>query len=80
MTTDTHDIVLCPRCRLSYYQPYGQKNSLAHIGVMPPALSRADNETYICSPCGTVEAMLNFDRPGKPLAGPDDWPVTATGL
>lgn len=32
-----------------------------------PALSRLDNLTYICSPCGTAEAMWNFADPGKPL-------------
>jgi hypothetical protein len=76
LTTETHDIVLCPRCKIEYYQPYGDEPSLAPIGVMPPALSRADNETYICSHCGTDEAMLNFKDPHTPLAQPRDWPVT----
>ena len=39
--------ILCPRCKK------------AKIFVTPPfpALSRRDNETHICSDCGTREAM-----------------------
>jgi hypothetical protein len=36
----------CPRCG----KPYN------HF----PALSRYDNKTLICSPCGTDEAMMDF--------------------
>ena len=32
-----------------------------------PALSRLDNETYICSECGTKEALFNFFHQGLPL-------------
>lgn len=27
-----------------------------------PALSRVDNKTDICSPCGTLEALWNFQH------------------
>ncbi len=39
----------CPRCK---------KNQLADEEVMN-ALSRRDNKTYICSPCGTTEALID---------------------
>jgi len=41
----------CPRCK-SNYEGF-------------PALSRLDNKTSICSPCGTEEAMQDFN--GVPL-------------
>ena len=34
---------ICPKCNKPYTEP--------------PALSRRDNETYICSACGTEEAL-----------------------
>ena len=43
----------CPRCG-------------DHFEVFP-ALSRYDNATYICSPCGVTEALYNFAYPGEPL-------------
>jgi len=42
---------LCPRCL---------KNNIGRTPGDPGALSRADNETYICSDCGVEEAFLNF--------------------
>lgn len=39
---------LCPRC-LNFYQGY-------------PATSRRDNETEICSGCGTQEAMIDHTK------------------
>ena len=36
-------------------------------GEYPGALSRLDNETYICSDCGFAEAMFNFTHRGEPL-------------
>jgi len=36
----------CPRCKKSF------------TGY--PALSRVDNETEICSPCGVEEAIIQF--------------------
>ena len=42
----------CPRC----------KEERLWIGKMVAlnALSRRDNKTYICSPCGTDEAMIDY--------------------
>ncbi len=31
------------------------------------ALSRVDNDTYVCSSCGVNEAMFNWSHPGQPL-------------
>lgn len=57
---------ICPRCGVNPL-PFGY----------PGALSRADNRTEICSPCGQTEAMEDFT--GGPLgakANPStDWPV-----
>lgn len=41
----------CPRCD----QPVPNAQ---HAGQYPGALSRFDNETYICSSCGSSEAMM----------------------
>lgn len=41
----------CPRCG---------ENTLRTDRPALNALSRADNETYVCSPCGTAEAMEDF--------------------
>lgn len=65
--TDTRPV--CPRCK-------GFIPNDATPGAYPGALSRLDNETYICSSCGTAEAMHNFTRPGAPLP-PIDQPVYA---
>lgn len=62
--------VLCPRCEQSAYTPPGGEWTDA---APFPALSRADNETYICSWCGQAEAMEQFQ--GLELAQPEDWPV-----
>jgi hypothetical protein len=56
------EVVVCPRCN---------KNNLP-IGY-PGALSRVDNETEICSPCGTDEGMRDWlDRF---IPGTEQWPV-----
>lgn len=47
----------CPRCQ-------------APLNMERPALnalSRVDNQTYICSPCGNLEAIYNYTHPGKDL-------------
>lgn len=36
-------------------------------GEYPGALSRRDNRTYICSQCGTEEALFNWQYPGLDL-------------
>ena len=41
-----------------------------------PALSRADNASYICSDCGIDEAMTNLGYPQFKLPGPTGWPLT----
>ena len=35
----------CPKCKCTYTEP--------------PAISRADNKTEICSNCGMIEALVN---------------------
>lgn len=42
--------MICPRC----------KNPIEGY----PALSRVDNKTDICTPCGTKEAMWDFAHRG----------------
>lgn len=42
----------CPRCG------GGIPNDI-NVGAYPGALSRTDNETEICSECGTMEALEN---------------------
>lgn len=37
---------VCPRCHMNYSEP--------------PAISRRDNKTMICSKCGTKEALYDF--------------------
>lgn len=55
---ESGDIILCPMCNKNFYTPYGVK---WEDGMpFPPALSREDNKTYICSPCGTDEALADF--------------------
>jgi len=40
-----------------------------------PALSRADNKTYICSKCGTGEALYDWAYKGQQELTPVDQPV-----
>jgi hypothetical protein len=44
--------VFCPRCGQPTMRPIEAMN----------ALSRRDNKTHICSPCGSAEATLDFFR------------------
>lgn len=44
------DYPICPRC--GGYIPNNERP-----GEYPGALSRTDNETYVCSWCGELEAM-----------------------
>lgn len=50
----------CPRCG-------GGIPSDEHEGKYPGATSRVDNETEICSACGTAEGLWQFSSPGTPL-------------
>lgn len=61
---------LCPRCESNRFTPYGDQKATDE--APSPALSRTDNQTYICSPCGTDEAMR--DLQGLPPIAPTDWP------
>ena len=52
--TQTHPkFVLCPRC-----EGFIPNNDTP--GAYPGAISRLDNKTEICSECGTIEAMLDW--------------------
>jgi RNA polymerase subunit RPABC4/transcription elongation factor Spt4 len=50
----------CPRCK------HGIPND-ERRGEYVGALSRLDDETYICSACGTDEAMFNWLWPNRTL-------------
>lgn len=72
------NVRLCPRCCRGLYEKPGHARNeveqLAHqAGWWPPypALSRTDNETYICSPCGTDEAMR--EHLSNSLHPQDEW-------
>lgn len=62
----------CPRCQ-------GPVPRADMQGKYPGALSRVDNATYICSACGTDEAMFQFHNRTKQGASlpPVDQPVYA---
>lgn len=49
---------ICPRCA----------DNLLHASRVRNALSRKDNETYICPPCGTDEGL-------RDASGQDPWPT-----
>lgn len=63
--------VLCPRCQINEFTPYGEPRG--PNDPAPPALSRVDNETYICTQCGTDEAMRDYE--GEPPIPPSRWPL-----
>lgn len=65
--------VLCPRCRAEEFTPYDAP--WTDGAPARPALSRLDNATYICSSCGTAEAMRDFT--GRGPIPPAEWPVVA---
>lgn len=52
----------CPRCG-------GFIPNFEHRGEYPGAVSRVDNMTEICSPCGTDEAL----GPKREVMGYDGW-------
>lgn len=70
---DGTEVMLCKRCRINYYTPYHATVPKSQDAPPFPALSRTDNETYICSDCGTDEAIRDFTR--ERLAEPWEWPV-----
>ena len=57
--------VTCPRCGRNEYTPYGEPWD-PERDAPPPALSRMDNATYICSDCGQDEAMRDFSGERMP--------------
>lgn len=59
---------ICPRCG-------GGVPSDDNPGAYPGAVSRVDNETEICSACGTDEALTQFLNNGllQPITM---WPLT----
>jgi hypothetical protein len=76
--------VLCARCEIHYYTPYGEDRG--PDDPFPPALSRLSRgeagtqiagsnflPIYVCSECGQDEAMLEYT--GQHLPTPDEWPV-----
>lgn len=50
---------LCPACKTRCFTPYGWER-LDQGDPEYPALSRRDNKTYICSTCGTAEALADW--------------------
>lgn len=50
--TMTDNYTVCPRCG---------RNRLNADHPARNALSRKDNETYVCSSCGTDEALMNME-------------------
>jgi hypothetical protein len=58
---------ICPRCKDNWI-PCNERP-----GEYPGALSRADNETEICSACGEDEALKDFFDGGCETT--DAWPV-----
>ena len=57
---------VCPRCDMHRMRPVKVHN----------ALSRTDNKSYICGPCGMDEALRNMKK--QPLPPPNEWPVLDT--
>lgn len=67
------ETVTCPRCEKQQYTPYYAEAPVLEGAPSFPALSRADNETYICSDCGNDEAIMDFCREElQPVA---TWPI-----
>lgn len=64
---------ICPRCGERHFMPYGVELTPAERAAMIqrilpsfPAVSRHDNSTYICTPCGDDEAVRDFGG-GAPM-------------
>lgn len=54
----------CPRCGQDSMHPRPAMN----------AVSRVDNETYVCRGCDTAEAMEDYMNPGQPMTK-ENWAV-----
>jgi len=57
----TIQVKLCPRCLHNYFTPYGEYY-VEGVSPAPPAISRMDNKTPICSECGQAEALEGVSR------------------
>lgn len=57
----------CPNSYLPYESGLSEEDRrfAQKLGISLPALSRKDNKTYVCSACGTQEALDDFMRPGR---------------
>jgi hypothetical protein len=66
---------MCPRCGIGSYLPYSE--TWREGDPAPPALSRTDNRTYVCSSCGTDEAMQ--DHMEGRLSPQEEWPLIPPG-
>lgn len=77
MSEQVTTVRLCPRCESHHFTPREVRVAEvgeAHIHRFPyPALSRTDNATDICSPCGQDEAMRDWGK--LPPIPPDEWPI-----
>jgi len=62
---------LCPRCKERYYSARYTPNA-----APPPALSRTDNRTNVCSVCGAEEAL---EQAAKVLTPQSRWPIELRG-
>lgn len=55
----------CPLCDGKFI-PYNssltseERGEAVELGFLPPAISRSDNQTEICSRCGTQQALDDF--------------------
>ena len=58
----------CPRCG-----NFAMPDDTDDRDLYPTVISRADNQTKICSDCGDDEDLR--ERQGLPLQFPDEWPV-----
>lgn len=65
----------CPRCGIGRYTPYSE--TWREGDPAPPALSRTDNTTHVCSACGTDEAMQDHIE-GR-LTPQSEWPIIKPG-
>jgi len=54
-------MMICPRCQLTELEDELAQN----------ALSRLDNDTYVCSPCGSDESILDVAGVGQR----ESWPI-----
>lgn len=72
-------IIPCPRCGgqrnyLTLRQDVTDRIRELLRETRPPALSRTDNTTFICEPCGQNEALRAWIN--LPLPPQSEWPVT----